>query len=248
MCRANVAASYKKVVASLFTPSATIYRLHQGIPMTASAMAVACIEMVEPVSSGVAYSHDPVNLIDPTLVQRGMGLGRYAVDGLVAPDMWIFTREDSPFLCAAAPAIRTASLPQTKQAHCATWKCPKTSARCSALRQMKRKSWHGWSCSLKSTTAGIRTWSGQKPLTASLFSCNPPAGHARRQEQHAQASPARKLPLLLEGGGHRLPRRGLRPGIHAPYGRRDLARFPQGAYCVRVPARNTPPFWTGRRP
>ncbi|MDL2316213.1 phosphoenolpyruvate synthase [Desulfovibrio sp. OttesenSCG-928-A18] len=91
--------SYRRVIASLFTPSATLYRMHQGIPLSASAMAVACLEMVDARSSGVAYSHDPVNLLQDTLLINGVwGLGRYAVDGIVDPDLWVFTREEKPDL------------------------------------------------------------------------------------------------------------------------------------------------------
>ena len=95
--RGGLADSYRRVVASLYTPSATLYRLHQGIPVNASAMAVACLEMVDALSSGVAYSHDPVDLMRDTLVINGVwGLGRYAVDGLVEPDLWVFTRDKKP--------------------------------------------------------------------------------------------------------------------------------------------------------
>lgn len=97
--RTGLADSYRKVVASIFTPSATLYRMHQGIPLSESAMAVACLEMVDAVSSGVAYSHDPVNLLQDVQIINGVwGLGRYAVDGLVEPDLWVFTREDRPEL------------------------------------------------------------------------------------------------------------------------------------------------------
>ncbi len=99
VARKDVPASYRRVIASLFTPSATVYRLHQGITLGESAMGVACVEMVQAVSSGVAYSHDPVNLLNETLVINATwGLGRYLVDGLVSPDMWIFTREERPSL------------------------------------------------------------------------------------------------------------------------------------------------------
>lgn len=97
--REQFADSYRRVIASLFTPSATLYRLHQGISLASSAMAVACLEMVGAVSSGVAYSHDPVNLLQDVQIINGVwGLGRYAVDGLVQPDLWVFTREDEPEL------------------------------------------------------------------------------------------------------------------------------------------------------
>ncbi len=97
--REDFPAAYRKVVASLFTPSATLYRLHQGIPLSANAMAVSCIEMVDALASGVAYSHDPINLLQDTQIINGVwGLGRYIVDGLVEPDSWVFTRQEKPEL------------------------------------------------------------------------------------------------------------------------------------------------------
>ena len=68
VARADLPGSYKRVVASLFTPSATVYRLHQGIPLEDSGMAVACIEMVDAAASGVSYSHDPANLLNESMI------------------------------------------------------------------------------------------------------------------------------------------------------------------------------------
>lgn len=109
--RAGFSDSYRNVVASLFTPSATLYRMHQGIPLSASAMAVACLEMVDAACSGVAYSHDPVNLMQDTVIINGVwGLGRYAVDGLVEPDLWVFTREEEPELVRSRPGTKDRQL------------------------------------------------------------------------------------------------------------------------------------------
>ena len=92
--RDDVPGSYKRIIASLFTLSATVYRLHQGIPLEDSGMAVACIEMVDAVASGVSYSHDPSNLLDENLIISAVwGLGPYLVDDVVQPDTWVFTRE-----------------------------------------------------------------------------------------------------------------------------------------------------------
>ncbi len=95
--REDLPASWRRVVAGLFTPSATLYRLHQGIPLSESAMAVGCLEMINAGSSGVAYSHDPVNLLSDTMLINGVwGLGKYAVDGVVTPDLWVLTRGNPP--------------------------------------------------------------------------------------------------------------------------------------------------------
>ena len=94
IARKDLPASYRRVLASLFTPSATIYRLHQGISLDNSGMAVACLEMVDAVSSGVCYSHDPANLLNDSMILSSIwGLGRYLVDGIVTPDTWVFTRQ-----------------------------------------------------------------------------------------------------------------------------------------------------------
>lgn len=91
--------AYRQVVASLFTPSATKYRLHQGIPLNHSAMAVLVMEMVDAVAGGVAYSHDPVNpAMDSIIINGVLGLGRFAVDGVVSPDVWVLTRDSEPTL------------------------------------------------------------------------------------------------------------------------------------------------------
>lgn len=109
--REQVEDSYRRVVASLFTPGATLYRLHQGIPLSETAMAVACLEMVEAEASGVAYSHDPVDLMNETLVINGIwGLGSYLVDGQVNPDLWVFTREEKPELVRRRTATKSRML------------------------------------------------------------------------------------------------------------------------------------------
>ena len=97
--KAGLSQSYRKVVASLFTPSATVYRLHQGIPLSASAMGVLVVAMVDPVASGVAFSHDPSALANETLIINGVyGLGALLVDGKANPDAWIYTRDERPQL------------------------------------------------------------------------------------------------------------------------------------------------------
>lgn len=93
VAREDMHRSYRRVIASLFTPSATMYRMHQGINLRDSGMAVACIEMVDAVAGGVSYSHDPSNLLNESILISGVwGLGRYLVDGVTPPDVWVFTR------------------------------------------------------------------------------------------------------------------------------------------------------------
>lgn len=89
----DICETYKKIVASLYTPRAISYRLHKGMRDEDIAMSVACIEMVSSVASGVMYSRHPYNLIsNDVLINAVWGLGPYAVDGIVTPDTYVVAK------------------------------------------------------------------------------------------------------------------------------------------------------------
>jgi pyruvate,water dikinase len=103
--------SYKKIIASLFSAHAISYRLHMAIPFQAAAMAVACQEMIASRASGVMYTRNPVNpLENRILINAVWGLGPYAVDGVVSPDTYIFSKDDPPRLLESKISIKTARL------------------------------------------------------------------------------------------------------------------------------------------
>ncbi len=86
--------TYKYVIASLYTPRAISYRLNKGMRDEDIAMSVACIEMVESVVSGVAYSRHPFDMLEEkVLINAVCGLGPYAVDGIVTPDSYLVTKD-----------------------------------------------------------------------------------------------------------------------------------------------------------
>lgn len=86
--------TYKVIVGSLYTPRAIIYRLHKGIPDDDQAMAVACMEMVLAVASGVAYSSNPNDPEDQRVwISAVWGLGPYAVGGPITPDVYLVGRD-----------------------------------------------------------------------------------------------------------------------------------------------------------
>lgn len=93
--REKLTVTYKYVIASLFTPRAISYRLSKGIRDEDAAMSVACLQMVESVASGVAYSRHPFNLLeDHVLINAVWGLGPYAVDGVITPDTYRVAKDD----------------------------------------------------------------------------------------------------------------------------------------------------------
>ncbi len=94
---ARLTESYKLVLASLFTPRAMAYRLSKGVPSEETAMSVACLEMVDSRASGVAYSRNPLEpASSDMLVNAVWGLGPYAVDGKVDPDVYHLSRDRRP--------------------------------------------------------------------------------------------------------------------------------------------------------
>ena len=102
---------YKNIIASLFTPRAIAYRLHMGIPLPDAAMAVACMEMVRSKVSGVMYTRNPTNPLENRIIINAVwGLGPYAVDGVVPPDSYVFSKEPEPELISSRIQEKPAQL------------------------------------------------------------------------------------------------------------------------------------------
>lgn len=90
----RIVETYKYVLASLFTPRALSYRLNKGMRDDDIAMSAACIEMVDSVVSGVAFSRNPMKVVEDTiLINAVWGLGPYAVEGVVTPDAYVVSKD-----------------------------------------------------------------------------------------------------------------------------------------------------------
>lgn len=105
---ADLAQTYKKIVASLYAPRAIAYRLNKGIRDEDVAMSVACLEMVDSAASGVLYTRHPFNLLqDAVMISAVWGLGPYAVDGVISPDSYQVAKDAD----LTIQEIKTASKP-----------------------------------------------------------------------------------------------------------------------------------------
>jgi pyruvate,water dikinase len=103
--------TYRFVLASLYTPRAISYRLNKGIRDEDIAMSVACLEMIESVCSGVAYSHHPFNpLADHVIINGVWGLGPYAVDGVVTPDSFTVGKNEAHTILERSISRKTVQL------------------------------------------------------------------------------------------------------------------------------------------
>ncbi len=92
---ASLPEHYKEIVASKFTSRAIFYWKYQQFSVNALPMAVGVLAMVPARASGVMFSLDPHAPQDDTvMVSAVWGLGKYAVDGTVSPDLFTVSRQD----------------------------------------------------------------------------------------------------------------------------------------------------------
>jgi pyruvate,water dikinase len=88
----EVEGAYKKVLASLFSPSAIAYSRKVGLAPGALKMAVGVTEMVDAVSAGVAYTVDPGGALDEMVITANWGLGKSVVEGSADCDVFILKK------------------------------------------------------------------------------------------------------------------------------------------------------------
>lgn len=221
--------SYRRVVASLFTPAATLYRLHQGIPLSETAMAVACLEMVDALASGVAYSHDPVNLMNETLVINGIwGLGRYVVDGQVNPDLWVFTREEKPVLVRRRAATKDRMLCADADGVLQDMPTPKDKERQLCLSEAEAEELARLVMRLDSHYGGYQDIEWAKtPKGEIIFLQSRPLDTRAGSATGPKPPLLTQYPLLIEGGDIASP--GVGHGIVVmPKSPAELLHFPKG--------------------
>ena len=91
--RQNIVQAYKQVLASKYSLSAVVYRLNMGFRDEDIAMCVGFMAMIDPVSSGVAYSRNPEDFRgDEVLINATWGLAQAVVSGIASPDFFLITR------------------------------------------------------------------------------------------------------------------------------------------------------------
>lgn len=230
--RDGVVDAWKRVVASLFMPQAIVYRLHQGITLDASAMAVACMEMVDSVAAGVLFTRHPVDLLsDSMVINAAWGLGAAVVDGEMEPDTWLFSREKAPHPLSRNVACKAHRLTPGDDGRLREEAVPVaqrdtpclTDAQAEELARigMQVEAHYGvpqdveWALD----PAGRLLLLQARPLTTT------PRGEARTTPL------IEGYPVLLHGGEPACPGVGSGPVVH-PANAEELALFPEGGILV----------------
>ncbi len=95
----DVEDAYKAVIAGKYSLQAMMYRLNHGLRDEDIPMAVGCLQMVDAVAGGVAYSRSPVNSgEDAVVINSVWGLPKAVVDGTAPCDLFVMGRGESPSL------------------------------------------------------------------------------------------------------------------------------------------------------
>ncbi len=91
----NIHQAYKEIVAGKYGLQAMAYRFNRGIRDEDVAMCVGCMHMVVAVCGGVAYSRNPVDIRDNTIMINSVwGLPKTVVDGSSASDLFVVSHQD----------------------------------------------------------------------------------------------------------------------------------------------------------
>ncbi len=94
----DVIFKYKEIIASLFSPQAIFYYKSKGFYEEDMAMAVGVLNMIDANSSGIIYTQSPDGFKEKIAINAVWGLGRYAVEGKVFPQIYVINKDDSTIL------------------------------------------------------------------------------------------------------------------------------------------------------
>lgn len=235
----NIVQAYKEIVASKYSLQGMVYRLNRGIRDEDVAMCVICMAMVDAISGGVVYSRNPVNIRDKAIIINSVwGLPKSIVDGSMASDLFIISRDDSmgilrkeistkvqKFVCYPKEGVcrmdltgdegQLASLSDEKAVELA----------CTAL---KLESHFG-------TPVDIE-WATGKDGSVSLLQCRPLQQMAASKEEGEKATEVQDLgPVVLRGGVTASPGVGAGPAFVVKR-EMDALQFPDRAVLVAAQA------------
>jgi pyruvate,water dikinase len=226
--------AYKDILASLYTPRAISYRLNKGIRDEDIAMSVVCLQMVDSQASGVMYSHHPFNILDDNLLISAVwGLGPYAVDGVITPDIYRVAKDGQLTLLDPRIAHKPVQLVANPDEGLREIPVPPENQDKPCLTPEQVKTLADYGVKLESHYRGPQDveWALDQEGRLLVLQSRPLRLQAPSEADLAAIPLAAGYPLLLAGGTPAFPGVGCGPAFHVKSDE-DLLRFPDGAVLV----------------
>ncbi|HDQ39640.1 MAG TPA: phosphoenolpyruvate synthase [Desulfonatronum sp.] len=242
--RERLVLTYKYILASVYTPRAIIYRLNKGLRDEDSAMAVACLELVDSLASGVMYSRHPFNILDENIIINAVwGLGPYAVDGTVNPDMYVVAKSPQTAVLESRIAHKPVQLVPRPDGH-GTMQAevaPESrDAPCLTQQQILALAEYALRLEEHYKVPQDVEWALDHQGRLFILQTRPLHLESSAGSQiQEQSPPVEGYELLLEQGFVACPGVGFGPAYHVQ-SEEDLQHFPEGA--VLVARRSNPQF------
>jgi pyruvate, water dikinase len=233
--RDRLVQTYKFIIASLFTPRAISYRLNKGIRDEDIAMSVACLEMVDSVSSGVMYSRHPFDAAkDHILINAVWGLGPYAVDGVITPDSFSVSRGDSPAVVETRIASKPARLVSNPEGGLIEATVSEAERETPCLSEKQVMELATWAVKLEKhyDTPQDTEWALDPAGNLLLLQTRPlKLDCIEEAGQNVCVVDTSRYPILIENAAVASPGIGFGPA-HQVLSDADLATFPDGAVLI----------------
>lgn len=227
--------TYKQIVASLFTPRAIAYRFSKGLRDEDIAMGVVCLQMIEAMASGVAYSRHPFNLLENHIIISAVwGLGAYAVEGVITPDSYTVTKDKTHAILQTTVAVKPRRLISNPDGSLQEVAVPneKQSHPCLSPEQIKILAEYAGMIEEHYGAPQDIEWAVDNEGNIFLLQTRPLRLSPGDQQRMIKTIPRlTEYPLLVENGAVAFPGVGFGKAflVHAD---EDLINFPDGAILV----------------
>lgn len=233
----HIERTYKKVVASLFDEKAVSYQVQQGYGIGTIKMAVACMVMIDAVSSGVIYSTAPGDA-QTMLLTAAWGLGESVVEGRTEADVYTVRKGRVPELLRAAYGRKGSMIRAGSPGNTEEVRTPDDLRDKPCLTEDQVGELASAATAIERYFGSPRDieWAVDRSGKVFILQARPLTGQAGDEymppEQSAGIAPSREHPILAQNSGT-VVQRGVGSGpVHIVRKPSDLDSFPKGAVLV----------------
>jgi pyruvate,water dikinase len=204
---------YKGIVASKFTSQALFYWKHHDFSIHELPMAVGVLAMVPAKASGVMFSLDPHEPASARVIINAVwGLGKFAVDGTITPDLYVVDRARPHRLLRANIADKPKALRCGTGGGCEEVNLPVDLARMACLTEVQLESLAEMALALENHFGGPQDieWAldendnivllQSRPLRISAPASGPAEAGTREQIQELAVAPIINHGVRAAGG------------------------------------------------